>query len=106
QVFQQLLPFLRLDGYYILSDLTGVPDLFLRIKPVLASLVPWRRSDDKVTALKTWARAVVTAWVVVLVPVLLLIFTLMLINVPRVVATGYDSFNTHLSSLRAGGLAP
>ena len=28
QILQQFLPFLRLDGYYILSDLTGVPDMF------------------------------------------------------------------------------
>ena len=43
QIIQQLLPFLRLDGYYILSDLTGVPDMFARIKPTLKSLVPGKR---------------------------------------------------------------
>ena len=32
----QLLPFVRMDGYHILSDLVGVPDLFARIKPTLA----------------------------------------------------------------------
>ena len=42
QMLQQLLPFLRLDGYYILTDLTGVPDLFSRIKPMLRSLDPGR----------------------------------------------------------------
>ena len=26
-MLQQLLPFLRLDGYYVLCDLTGVPDI-------------------------------------------------------------------------------
>ena len=36
---QQLLPFIRLDGYYVISDLTGVPDMFSRIKPSLRSLL-------------------------------------------------------------------
>src|SRR4026208_1155417 len=31
EIIHQFLPFLRLDGYYIVSDLTGVPDMFARI---------------------------------------------------------------------------
>ncbi len=41
-ILQQFLPFVRLDGYYVVSDLAGVPDLFRRIRPVLAGLVPGR----------------------------------------------------------------
>ena len=41
-VLQQLLPLLRFDGYYVLSDLTGVPDILSRIKPIFRSLVPGR----------------------------------------------------------------
>ncbi|WP_162233261.1 hypothetical protein, partial [Protofrankia coriariae] len=37
EAFQQLVPVVRLDGYYILSDLAGVPDLFARIGPVLST---------------------------------------------------------------------
>ncbi|WP_250281825.1 hypothetical protein, partial [Frankia sp. CiP1_Cm_nod2] len=37
EAFRQLVPVVRLDGYYILSDLAGVPDLFARIGPVLSS---------------------------------------------------------------------
>ena len=64
------MPFLRLDGYYIVSDLTGVPDILSRIKPVLSSLLPWRKADDRVTELKPWVRVVVTGYIVILVPVL------------------------------------
>jgi putative peptide zinc metalloprotease protein len=35
EALQQLIPIVRLDGYYILSDLAGVPDLFSRMRPVL-----------------------------------------------------------------------
>ena len=43
EILHQFLPFIRLDGYYIVSDLTGVPDMFARIKPALKSLCPGRR---------------------------------------------------------------
>ena len=39
---QQLLPLARLDGYFIVADLIGVPDLFSRVGPILSSLVPGR----------------------------------------------------------------
>ena len=35
EMLEQLLPFVRFDGYFILSDLAGVPDLFARIAPIL-----------------------------------------------------------------------
>ena len=35
QMIRQLAPLLRFDGYHVLADLTGVPDLYQRIGPVL-----------------------------------------------------------------------
>ena len=35
QMLRQLPPMLRFDGYHLLADLTGIPDLFHRIKPTL-----------------------------------------------------------------------
>jgi putative peptide zinc metalloprotease protein len=90
-IFYQFLPFLRLDGYYVISDLTGVPDLFARVKPTLQSLLPWKRTSDEVSALKTWVRVVVTAWVLMVVPLLLYGFAMMVITAPRVLATTFDS---------------
>src|SRR5690606_39740289 len=34
EMIQQLLPTLRFDGYYIMSDLIGIPDLFKYIGPI------------------------------------------------------------------------
>src|SRR3954465_5015264 len=90
-IVQQSLPLLRLDGYYIVSDLTGVPDILSRIGPVLASLLPWRRADERVTALRPWVRTAVTGYVLLIVPVLVLAFALMLVHAPRAFATAYDS---------------
>lgn len=33
EMLEQLFPFVRFDGYFILSDLIGVPDLFARVAP-------------------------------------------------------------------------
>jgi putative peptide zinc metalloprotease protein len=107
QILQQLLPLLRLDGYYILSDLTGVPDLFMRLKPTLTSLIPGKK-DEGADQLKPWVRVVVTGWVIVLIPVLFFIFGFMVINAPRIFATAWDSFLVHFdkaSNAFGGGQA-
>jgi putative peptide zinc metalloprotease protein len=98
---QQFMPFLRMDGYYVISDLTGVPDMFNRIKPILVSLIPWKRSDPKVRELKWWARAVVTVWVLLLVPIIGFNLALMLVGAPRIFATAWSSFRSQLHSTTA-----
>jgi putative peptide zinc metalloprotease protein len=96
-IVQQSLPLLRLDGFYIISDLTGVPDMLTRIKPVLSRLIPGREPDPRVTELKPWVRRVVTGYVFTVVPLIALLFVVMLIHAPRAFATGYDSFLVHYS---------
>ena len=91
EIAHQLLPVVRLDGYYIVADLTGVPDLFARIGPILRSMVPWRRSDENVHELKRWVRVAVTAWVVVVVPLLLFQLLVLLVHLPRILGTTWDS---------------
>ena len=91
QMVQQLLPFVRLDGYHILADLTGVPDLFARIRPTLASLKPGTEPDGRVTALKPWVRVVVTLWVLAVIPLLLASLIFAVVNLPRIAATAWDS---------------
>ena len=101
-IVQQAMPFLRLDGYYIVSDLTGVPDILSRIRPVLSSLLPWRNADDRVTELKPWVRVVVTGYIIVLVPVLAGLLILMLVHAPRMFATAYDSLNHRWDRVSGG----
>ncbi|MGH3331777.1 MAG: hypothetical protein ACRDPJ_10815 [Nocardioidaceae bacterium] len=93
QMLRQLAPLVRFDGYHVLADLTGVPDLYHHIKPTLLGLLPhhWGRSTAQ--ALKPWARAVVSVWVLVVVPVMLLSVVGMVIAFPRVAATAWDSMS-------------
>ncbi len=91
EIVHQLLPVVRLDGYYIVADLTGVPDLFGRIKPILRSLIPGTKADEQVTVLKPWVRAAVTSWVLIVVPLLIFELFVMLVNLPRILGTAWDS---------------
>jgi putative peptide zinc metalloprotease protein len=83
QTLWQFLPSLRLDGYYILADLVGVPDLFGYVRPVLASLLPWRPTHPLMSQLKPRARRLVLLWVVLVVPTLLFYFVAFLVAAPR-----------------------
>ena len=46
EMLEQLLPFARFDGYWILSDLIGVPDLFARISPIVKNALTRGRHPD------------------------------------------------------------
>ena len=98
-ILQQLIPLLRFDGYYVLSDLTGVPDILSRIKPIFRSLLRPRRPEPAVAALKPWVRAVVTIYLLILVPELILLVSSMIVGAPRMLATTYDSLGLQLDRL-------
>jgi putative peptide zinc metalloprotease protein len=106
EIVHQMLPFLRLDGYYVVSDLTGVPDLFTRMKPILTSFIPGRPADKRVQELKPWVRFAVTAWVLLVIPILLVNLLLIAVNLPRLFATAFDSITTQAEhiGLSATGL--
>jgi putative peptide zinc metalloprotease protein len=92
----QFFPFARLDGYYVASDLIGVPDLFLRMRPMLASVIPGRPMHPLVKGLKPWARYAVATWVYLTFVVIIGLYVLLIKAMPRVLATAYQSFMTHL----------
>jgi putative peptide zinc metalloprotease protein len=98
-MLQQLLPLLRFDGYYVLSDLTGVPDILSRVKPIFRSLVRGRRKEPKVAELKPWVRVAVTLYLLALIPALTFFIASIVLSAPRTFATAYDSFWLQLDRL-------
>ena len=102
EMLHQLLPVLRLDGYYILADLTGVPDLFRRVGPILRSLRPGHDREPLVDALKPRVRLAVTAWVLIVVPLLLFQLVLLVAHLPRIFATSWDSMRLQFEAIDAG----
>jgi putative peptide zinc metalloprotease protein len=83
EMVQQLIPTVRFDGYFVLADLAGVPDLFARVRPVLLSLLPGRPADPRVTELRPRTRRLVTVWVFVVVPTLAIGFGWLLYSLPN-----------------------
>jgi putative peptide zinc metalloprotease protein len=99
----QFLPSIRLDGYYILADLIGVPDLFGYVRAGLLSLVPGRPVPAKIAALKPRARRLVVLWVALVVPTLAAGAAAFLVALPRVVPAVVHSVAAYLD--RLGGAA-
>lgn len=85
QMVQQLPPVIRLDGYYVLADLAGVPDLLDRVGPVIRSLRPGAADDPRLAELRPAARRIVTIWVLTVVPLLTFALAWTLWTLPIVV---------------------
>jgi putative peptide zinc metalloprotease protein len=101
EVVQQLMPSLRLDGYFILADLIGVPDLFKRIGPVLRSVIPGQPVDPKIRDLKRAARLTLTTWILIVLPLLLFELTLIILNAPTMVSTTAESLDEQVRGVIA-----
>jgi putative peptide zinc metalloprotease protein len=87
QMVQQMLPLLRFDGYHLLADLAGVPDLYQRIRPTLLGLLPHRWSSPENRMLKPSARALMSVWVLVTLPMMGLMLLAVVRAVPRLLGT-------------------
>jgi putative peptide zinc metalloprotease protein len=97
-MLEQFLPWVRLDGYYVVSDLAGVPDAFAHVRPMLRSALPGRRRRPAPTALTPRARRALLAYIATFVPVLLLVLTQLALAAPGLVAAAWDSFRVHLDA--------
>ncbi|MCD9140569.1 hypothetical protein [Streptomyces albireticuli] len=103
EMFQQLLPTLRFDGYYIVADLVGIPDLFKYIGPILKRVVLRRPGDERLKALKRRPQIVVAAWVLFLVPALVLQLGIVLVNLPQLLRTDWQAISLLVGNAGASG---
>jgi putative peptide zinc metalloprotease protein len=101
EIAGQLLPSLRFDGYFILTDLIGVPDLFQRIGPTLRSIIPGRPADPRVASLKRGARVSLTAWVLVVVPLFTAELLLIIAGIPTIARTVAQSLRSEAHAIVA-----
>ena len=98
QILCQFVPWVRLDGYYVLTDLSGVPDILSRIKPALLSLIPDRPMERRVAELKPWVRIVLSVYVLTLVPALGLMIGLAAWHAPHFLVIAFRSLRMQLHS--------
>jgi putative peptide zinc metalloprotease protein len=105
EMLQQLIPIVRFDGYFILSDLAGVPDMFARVVPIVKSALPGSRRDPRVAGLRRRTRIVVTSWVLVVIPLLIAFMGYLLLHLPAVNRALWRSVSlqAHLMATAAAG---
>jgi putative peptide zinc metalloprotease protein len=111
EIIHQMLPFIRLDGYWALADLTGIPDFFSQIVPFLRAHLPrWVPLPEgpKLAELKTWGKFAFAAYILITIPLLLFLVFTMLRAAPRIIATALDAlffqFGTIGKSFSAGDI--
>src|SRR5215203_2256537 len=97
EIVKNLSPVIRADGYHILSDATGVPDLYAHMGPTLKRLLPWKKREP--SALKGWARVLVTAWVLIIVPILLAMAFSAILLFPKLAASAWESGSSLISGM-------
>lgn len=95
---QLLFPFVRLDGYWLFADLTGIPDFFSHIPAFIKRLVR-RGHDPPLPTLKPAVKIVFLAYLVATPIILGVLLVRLLIEGPKVVATAWNSFAAHGASL-------
>jgi hypothetical protein len=96
-ILRQSMPFVRMDGYWVLADLTGIPDLFTHVpafvKSVLSSVMPVSaRTERRRLRLKPWVAATFLLYIMITAPVLLYVLFLMIKTLPTVLVTAAESF--------------
>jgi putative peptide zinc metalloprotease protein len=67
-VARQLIPFIRLDGYWVLADLTGIPDLFAHAGPRLRRRLSRSRTGAAPAALRRGTRRILIAYTALALP--------------------------------------
>jgi len=92
EVLRQFFPFVRLDGYWVLADLTGIPDFFSQMGPFARAVLRRPGSEGtKLPSLRPWVRAVFAGYIILMIPILAILFVLTVWGVPALVALTWDS---------------
>jgi putative peptide zinc metalloprotease protein len=107
EILYQFIPLGRLDGYWILADLTGVPDLFSQIGPFLLSVLPVPATErSKLPTLKSKARVVFALYMVTMLGVIPVSLLLLVSFVPQIARVSgallADQWTSLRSALRFG----
>jgi len=101
-VLYQLLPYVRLDGYWVVADLIGIPDLFSTVGPFVRAALPGVVAGNKLPGLKPWVRVAYIGYIVLTLPILGLFFLLMVEGVPRFMTVGWDALTYQIRLISIG----
>src|SRR5213078_3131103 len=99
EILRQFIPFVRLDGYWLLADLTGVPDFFAHVGQLVRRVasIPGAAGPR----LRRPARVAVGAYVVVTFVALPILFAVAVNRMPRLVLIAWNSLGEQRQALSA-----
>jgi putative peptide zinc metalloprotease protein len=99
-IVYQLLPFVRLDGYWAFADLTGIPDPLSQMGPFLRSMKPGTASaGSRLPQLKPWVKRAFVIYTALTIPVLGLLLFLMVTRLPMVLGRLWSSLQEQARTL-------
>ncbi|HEX2251461.1 MAG TPA: hypothetical protein VHH32_14030, partial [Gemmatimonadales bacterium] len=91
-IIYQLLPFVRLDGYWAFADLTGIPDPLSQMGPFLRSMRGSQGgAGPRLPPLKRWVKVAFVIYSALTIPVLALLLYLMITRLPMVLGRLWSS---------------
>jgi putative peptide zinc metalloprotease protein len=82
EMARQLIPFIRFDGYWALTDLLGIPDILTFMKSTLLRSMQRRSMTVGWPELKPWARPVFVAYMLLTTPILTLLVLMLFVRGP------------------------
>lgn len=88
----QFVPIVRLDGYWVLADLSGVPDFFALIPAFLRSILPlhfWK--GQKLPPLKRSAKIVLAFYTLVGFPAMMIFLAFFAMRIPGLLTTSINA---------------
>jgi len=98
-ILYQLIPYVRLDGYWALADLTGIPDFFALMGPFLRSKLPIPGvQGEKLPDLKRWVQVAFMSYIVLTIPVLAVFFGVMIANFPSFITFTWDALRVQMQA--------
>jgi putative peptide zinc metalloprotease protein len=96
----QFFPLVRLDGYWILADLTGVPDFYSMMGAFVRSVVPikaWKGA--KLPPLRPWVKAVFAVYTAIGFPAMIVFMVILLRRVPHIYRMTWDALQVSLTAI-------
>jgi putative peptide zinc metalloprotease protein len=101
EVGRQFLPIGRLDGYWAMADLSGIPDFFSRLVPFVASLLPVPVPREmRLPELTPRARRIFVAYILALVIGFPAFLVYILSHLPVLLAAGWEAFMSETDLFR------
>ncbi|MGH3094812.1 MAG: hypothetical protein ACRDMV_02285, partial [Streptosporangiales bacterium] len=100
EILQQLVPIVRMDGYFTLGDLAGIPDLLGLLRPIMTSVLPGA-AGDRARGLRRGPRILVTVWVLVALPLLAGAAAYTLWHLPVMITAATASFQAGVTAAGA-----